>query len=168
MNQKAFTLIKLLVVVLIIGILAAVALPQYEKAVKRSRGAQVFIAARALADAEGRYYLANNEYTNNLANLDIQVQSPIKIGSQNWYMFAGSCNDNQYCAEGYRTNKHGFVVIGGDIGMQSTLVHWLENGQIIETSCGGYKDYEPDVKFCNAYFGEAFDSYYASGTKTNR
>ena len=59
MNKKAFTLIELLVVVLIIGILAAVALPQYQKAVTKSRLAEVAIRVKSLEQAIDLYVLEN-------------------------------------------------------------------------------------------------------------
>ena len=69
--SKGFTLMELLVVVLIIGILAAVAVPQYQKAVLKSRYASVKNITKSLAEAEVVYYLANGKYTTNIDDLDI-------------------------------------------------------------------------------------------------
>ena len=52
-----FTLIELLVVVLIIGILSAIALPQYEKAVEKSRAAEAIVTLKALRDAQTACFL---------------------------------------------------------------------------------------------------------------
>ena len=75
-----FTLIELLVVVLIIGILAAVALPQYNKAVNKSRIANLSSVMKTVweagqtAELQGSY-----SYTNGLAHIpatDLDIEAP--------------------------------------------------------------------------------------------
>lgn len=73
--KKGFTLLELLVVVLIIGILAAIALPQYKRAVEKSKMAEAVIIVKAIAQSQQRYYLVHNKYVRclDLDNLDIDL-----------------------------------------------------------------------------------------------
>ncbi len=68
-TARGFTLIELLVVVLIIGILASVAIPQYTKAVEKSRAAGVIQKVKSLQNAVDMYLLANDWPTVQFTNL---------------------------------------------------------------------------------------------------
>ena len=70
-TSAGFTLIELLVVVLIIGILASVALPQYQRAVHKTRLTNALQIAFNLRKAQKVYYLANGTYTGDWYSLDI-------------------------------------------------------------------------------------------------
>lgn len=70
--MKGFTLIELLVVVLIISILAAVALPQYSRAVRKAQMAQVLTYLNNLAKAQDAYYMANGDYSTRMDELDLE------------------------------------------------------------------------------------------------
>ena len=61
-KNKGFTLIEMLVVVLIIGILAGIALPQYQMAVTKAKVASILPLMRRWKDALAEYKLQHGSY----------------------------------------------------------------------------------------------------------
>ncbi|MFC1708835.1 prepilin-type N-terminal cleavage/methylation domain-containing protein [Candidatus Omnitrophota bacterium] len=62
-NHRAFTLLELTVVVVVLAILVGISLPQYRKVVWRGRFAEVYNIVGIIVRAEGRYHLEYDGYT---------------------------------------------------------------------------------------------------------
>ena len=72
-NQRGFTLIELMIVVAIIGILAAIAIPLYANVQARARTAKAQADARALASAVSIYGAHMGAIPNALPDLTVAV-----------------------------------------------------------------------------------------------
>ena len=62
-NHKGFTLVELMIVVAIVGILAAIAYPSYQEQVRKSRRADCAGELTLLANAMERFFTLNGTYT---------------------------------------------------------------------------------------------------------
>jgi type IV pilus assembly protein PilA len=68
-DQKGFTLIELMIVIAIIGILAAIAIPQFSAYRKRSYNAAAQSDLRNAATAQEAYYVDEETYTGDVTKL---------------------------------------------------------------------------------------------------
>ena len=77
MKRKGFTLVELLVVIIIIGILAGIAMPQYNKMVEKARAIEAIVAFGYIRTAQFLYYFEHGVFANT-------SDAPFQVGVWNY------------------------------------------------------------------------------------
>src|SRR5689334_19618054 len=75
-RNRGFTLVELAVVIIIIGILAAFAVPRFLDSVERSKAGEALNYLAAVRSAQERYQIRQGTYADDLTKLDIQMPDP--------------------------------------------------------------------------------------------
>lgn len=105
-NSKGFTLIELLIVVVIIGILAAIAIPRFASTKGKAFDAAAKTDLRNAMTAQEAYYSDNQTYADDAADLDFDgtanVTTSVDAGDAGGYAM---CAQHSESGNGWRIDS---------------------------------------------------------------
>jgi type IV pilus assembly protein PilE len=98
-NMQGVTLMELMIVVVIIGILTAVAYPNYRDFVARAKRNEAKAALLRISTNQERFYLNNNTYTSDMTDLGFAVAGDFKTETGSYNIdVANGADSNTYSA----------------------------------------------------------------------
>lgn len=81
-KEKGFSLIELLIVVVVIGVVAALAVPALQKGIRAAENGNTFATMRTIASTQLNYYSQNNRF-GRITEINNILSSSIGINSGN-------------------------------------------------------------------------------------
>jgi len=83
-RMRGITLIELMIVVVIIGIMAIIAYPNYREFAARAKRNEAKAALLRIANMQERFYLQNNTYTTDMVQLGFPVAANFQTESRTY------------------------------------------------------------------------------------
>ena len=96
--MRGVTLLELMIVVVIIGILTAIAYPNYREYVTRAKRTEAKAALLQIATQQERFYLQNNSYTQDLLVLGFATTPNFTTDSESYVINVGAADPNNFTA----------------------------------------------------------------------
>ena len=95
---RGITLIELMIVVVIIGIMAMIAYPNYSQFVARAKRTEAKAALLKIATNQERFYLQNNSYTTDMMQLGFPVGAAFISDSDSYSISVTAADANNFTA----------------------------------------------------------------------
>ena len=96
--MQGVTLTELMVVVVIIGILTAIAYPNYRQYAARAKRNEAKAALLQIATNQERFYLQNNSYTTDMTSLGFPVASNFLSDTESYIITVNAADANDFNA----------------------------------------------------------------------
>lgn len=126
-NQKGFSLIEIMIVVAIIGILAAIAYPSYQDRIRETRRTEAITLTTKIMQAQERLYANSLTYTDDLRTLGFADVGNLPSENGHYLLSAEACDGDISLCVNIVSSAQGAQAPDGDIEYNSrgeTEGHW--------------------------------------------
>jgi len=110
-NQKGFTLIELMIVIAIIGILAAIAIPQFSAYRKRSYDSSAQSDLRNAATAQEAYYVDASDYADTSGTL-IGATYGLYLSDKVVFSVRSATAESYSMKAQHPSGEHSYIIVG--------------------------------------------------------
>ena len=149
--KRGFTLIELLIVMIIVGILVTVALPQYKRTVERGRATVGMSSMRHLAEMlNADYFRNNNVYPRCTTEITAAGSKYLQgmLALQNNLFGAPTCFESSTGGVSGFPDRRLSIQRDTGSGWGYSIDLLLQNGEISSLSCNGREGNKDDASIC--------------------
>jgi len=123
MHKKGFTLLEVLIVTIIIGILATIALPQYTATIEKARSGEAIINVGSIRVALDRYWYQNGAMPKDDDFTELDIDNPNAVINK---LYTYTFKDN-----GTSNAIRKYTVTATRAGDDTTWIKWIQTNNVV-------------------------------------